>query len=112
MKHGAAKAMGAAGLILGLAWPPTQASPQDVAIQTFQFDPARIEVTAGTAVAFINRDDIAHTVTSGSPEGRDGRFDRELAGKDAVATVRLDSPGVYPYFCDRHRSMRGEIRVR
>jgi plastocyanin len=25
--------------------------------------------------------------------------------------VRFSEPGVYDYFCDRHPSMRGEIRV-
>ncbi|MFI5377019.1 MAG: hypothetical protein ACHQ8D_20470 [Candidatus Rokuibacteriota bacterium] len=26
--------------------------------------------------------------------------------------MRLEQPGVYPYFCSRHQSMRGEIRVK
>ena len=29
-----------------------------------------------------------------------------------TATVHFKEPGVYPYFCERHPSMRGEIRVR
>jgi plastocyanin len=62
-------------------------------------------------VTWTNRDDITHTVTSGTPERRDGRFDAPLAGTGATATLQFTDPGVYPYFCDRHRSMRGEIRV-
>ena len=26
--------------------------------------------------------------------------------------VTFAEPGVYPYFCDRHQAMRGEIHVR
>ena len=52
-----------------------------------------------------------HTVTSGTLDQRDGRFDQRLEGVSAATTVEFKDPGVYPYFCDRHRSMRGEIRV-
>jgi plastocyanin len=59
-----------------------------------------------------NQDDITHIVTSGTPESPDGKFSQKLEGKGAVATFELSQPGVYPYFCERHRSMRGEIRVK
>jgi plastocyanin len=48
---------------------------------------------------------------AGTPEKRDGRFDAQLAGKGATASVELKESGTYPYFCERHTSMRGEIRV-
>jgi len=35
-----------------------------------------------------------------------------LEGKGAAAAVELGAPGVYEYFCRRHQSMRGEIRVK
>jgi plastocyanin len=82
-----------------------------VEIQLFQFKPGAVEVKAGTAITWTNRDDIEHTVTSGDPEHRTGRFDQPLAGRGSTATIKLGEPGVYPYFCDRHPSMRGEIRV-
>ena len=85
---------------------------QSVTIQTFQFKPTPIEVPAGTRVSFTNQDDITHTITSGTPESPDGKFSHRLEGKGASATVELTKPGVYPYFCERHRSMRGEIRVK
>ena len=97
----------AAGAGLGLAQ-----SPPEVAVQLFQFRPDVREVTAGTRVTFTNRDDIEHTVTSGTPEQRNDRFDVRLAGKDAQGAVAFERPGIYPYFCDRHPSMRGEIRVK
>jgi plastocyanin len=107
------KLVAAAALVLGLAaFQGPATSQQGVTIQAFQFKPTPIEVPAGTKVAFTNQDDITHTVTSGTPESRDGKFNHQLAGKGAAGTVELTQPGVYPYFCDRHRSMRGEIRVK
>ena len=82
-----------------------------VDIQVFQFQPGAVEVRAGTAVTWTNRDDIEHTVTSGDPEHRGGRFDLRLPSRGTTKTVTFNESGVYPYFCDRHPSMRGEIRV-
>ncbi|HEY7038635.1 MAG TPA: plastocyanin/azurin family copper-binding protein [Methylomirabilota bacterium] len=87
-------------------------SDSGVAVRLFQFTPGQIEVRAGTTLTWTNQDDIAHTVTSGTPERREDRFDAALAGKGATASVELREPGVYPYFCRRHESMRGEIRVK
>jgi plastocyanin len=86
-------------------------APRAVSIQLFQFRPGQAEVAKGAAVTWTNQDDITHTVTSGTPDKRDGRFSAPLAGKGATTTVEFKEPGVYPYFCERHQSMRGEIRV-
>lgn len=98
------------GAALGMAAPGS--SQPGVSVQLFQFKPGQIEVKAGARVGFTNQDDIAHTVTSGTPEQPDGRFDARLDGKGTAATVQLGEPGAYPYFCRRHQSMRGEIRVK
>ena len=87
------------------------ATPSQVGVQIFQFRPGQLEVKAGTRVTWTNQDDITHTVTSGTPEQRDGRFDQRLEGRGTATTVEFTKPGVYPYFCERHPSMRGEIRV-
>jgi plastocyanin len=83
-----------------------------VTIQISQFRPTPVEVRAGTRVTWTNQDDILHTVTSGTPEHRDNRFEAALDGKGASSTFTFTQGGIYPYFCDRHQSMRGEIRVR
>jgi len=62
-------------------------------------------------VTWTNQDDIRHTVTSGAPDQRGTTFNAELSGKGASARVTFAEAGVYPYFCDRHQSMRGEIHV-
>ena len=88
----------------------TSAAPS-VSIRLFQFRPAQIEIVAGTKVTWSNEDDIVHTVTSGTTDTQAGRFSRRLDGKGAAASVEFPRPGVYPYRCERHPAMRGEIRV-
>jgi len=105
-----ALALMAGALVVGVAAPAR--SQPGVTIQLFQFKPGQIEVKAGTRLTWTNQDDITHTVTSGTPEQRDGRFELPLDGRGATGIVQLEEPGTYPYFCSRHQSMRGEIRVR
>ena len=87
------------------------ASDATVAVQLFQFKPSPVEVKVGARVTWTNNDDINHTVTSGAPGNRDGRFDGKLSGKGTTFSFEFAQPGTYPYFCARHQSMRGEIRV-
>jgi plastocyanin len=101
-------------LALGVA---ARALPQDgvvasAAIRVFQFQPGVLAIRAGTRVTWTNEDDITHTVTSGLPGSPDGRFDVRLIGKGTSGSARFSEPGVYPYFCTRHQSMRGEVVVR
>jgi plastocyanin len=96
-------------ILAGFSTAATAESP--VEIRTFQFRPGHLEVMAGTTVRWTNQDDITHTVTSGTPEARDGRFAQRLEGKGTATTIELKEPGLYPYFCERHPSMRGGIRV-
>jgi len=93
---------------IALAQPP---APETVAVQLFQFKPSPVEVKAGARVTWTNRDQIEHTVTSGAPAAKDGRFDARLAGPGATFSVTFSERGTYRYFCDRHNSMVGEIRV-
>jgi plastocyanin len=107
-------AIAALGLLLASASPTlSQArAVASAAIRVFQFQPGALEVRAGTRVTWTNQDDITHTVTSGQPGGPDGRFDVRLDGKGIQASADFPAPGVYPYFCARHPSMRGEVVVR
>ena len=102
---GAVALLTAAGLSLAAA------AESAMEIRTFRFGPGRLDVAAGARVTWTNGDEITHTVTSGTPERADGRFTQRLPGKDATASVEFKDRGVYPYFCERHPSMRGEIRV-
>ncbi|HSF06572.1 MAG TPA: plastocyanin/azurin family copper-binding protein [Methylomirabilota bacterium] len=89
---------------------PAPSSP-GVEIQLFRFRPARLEVQPGTQVRWTNRDDITHTITGGTPEAPQAAFRLVLEGRGAVADGTFVERGTYPYFCERHHHMRGEIRV-
>jgi plastocyanin len=119
----------AAALLPGLTWrgstqaqtsaqaqpsgqaPPSGAAKAAVTVQGFQFRPTPLEVKSGTHVTWTNGDDITHTVTSGTPESREGRFASPLPGKGTTFGFTFTEPGTYPYHCERHQTMRGEIRV-
>jgi plastocyanin len=108
----------AAGAIAGdnAATPSPQlvaASSETLAadIKTFQFQPKVIEVHAGAAVTWTNQDNIEHTITSGTPEAPDGAFASEPFGKGKSFTAAFDRPGEYAYFCSRHKSMHGTVKV-
>src|SRR6185436_13812748 len=84
-------------------------APATVEIKTFQFAPDTLLVRIGTRVRWINRDEIEHTVTTGSPDKREPLINKLLAGKATEVELTLDRPGTYTYFCDRHHFMRGTL---
>jgi plastocyanin len=91
---------------------PRSQSGSAVTIQLFQYQPAQLEIKAGTTVTWVNQDDIQHTVTLGTRENPNGAVNLSLSGKSATASFTFDRPGEYEYFCDRHQSMRGRILVK
>ena len=91
---------------------PQGGAAESASIRVFQFQPGALEVRLGTRVTWTNQDDITHTVTSGMPGSPDGRFDVQLDGKGMTGSATFTAPGVYPYFCARHTSMRGAVVVR
>lgn len=86
-----------------------------VTIENFSFEPARVEIAAGTTIEWTNRDAFLHTVTSGKTSGPenepDGRFDEELPDEGATASVTFDEPGTYTYYCRQHNAMDGTVVV-
>jgi plastocyanin len=86
-------------------------NPVAADIKTFQFQPKVIEVQAGSAVTWTNQDNIDHTITSGTPEAPDGAFASKPFGKGKSFTATFDRPGEYVYFCSKHKSMHGTIKV-
>ena len=108
----------------GASAPAQGADTATVAVRTFKYLPPRIEVAAGTTITWTNEDGTAHTVTSGIPreqgvpgvsEGTDARpdglFDGELTKKGSTFELVLEEPGTFPYFCEIHAGMEGEVVV-
>ena len=94
-------------LLLAARREPTAA----IALKGFGVHPDTLTVVAGTRITFTNEDDIEHTVTAGVPDHPDGRFMSALPAKGATFAVTLTKPGTYPFFCERHPFMHGEIHV-
>ncbi len=106
---------GAATLALVLAGVAAHAMAAETLaadIKTFQFQPKAIEVHAGAAVTWTNQDNIDHTITSGTPAAPDGAFASEPFGKGKSFATSFDKPGEYAYFCSKHKSMHGTVKVR
>jgi plastocyanin len=80
------------------------ADDAEVVVRMFQFRPGETAVAPGGRVVWTNHDEIKHTVTG-------ERFNLALPGKGTSVSQQFNEPGVYRYFCERHQSMRGEIRV-
>jgi plastocyanin len=78
-----------------------------VEIKDFAFSPETLEIRAGDAVKFVNRDDVGHTATAD-----DGSFDTGILKRDEEQTVTFAEAGEFPYYCEPHPGMRGTIVVK
>ena len=78
----------------------------EVSVVDVAFQPADIEVPAGTTVGWTNEDPFAHTVTA-----RDGAFDSGAVDGGVTYSQTFEQPGSYDYFCAIHPSMTGTVTV-
>jgi plastocyanin len=83
------------------------AAPGSMRIVQFAFVPANLDVPVGTRVTWTNDDPAPHTVTADG-----GAFDSRQLDQGASYSVVLDAPGVFPFHCEIHPTMVGEVRVR
>ncbi len=82
--------------------------PESVAIYDDSFSPARVTVTAGTTVRWINDGTKRHTITSDTGIWDSG----ELRPVDTFSRT-FSEPGNYPYHCKINaEEMKGEIIVK
>jgi plastocyanin len=84
---------------------------ETVDIKLFLYQPKVITVKTGTAVTWINHDDIQHTVTNGTPEETADAFDSDFFFLNESYTFTFLEPGTYQYFCQRHNHMQGVVEV-
>lgn len=82
-------------------------APNTITIDNFSFTPATLTVEAGTAVTWINHDDIPHTVLStdkttlvSAPLDTDEKFTHTFA-----------TAGTNDYYCSIHPHMKGRVIV-
>jgi len=88
---------------------PVAAAPDRVAVEIIndRYSPRAVEISAGTAVRWVNSGGVTHTVSA-----VDDQFDSGIMRRGAVFTETFDTPGVYLYCCDLHLEMYGTVLVR
>ena len=77
-----------------------------ITIKDFTFSPETLTISAGTSITVTNRDDAKHTVTA-----VEGAFDTGDVDGGASASIAVDRPGTYAYFCEIHDYMTGTLRA-
>jgi plastocyanin len=83
-------------------------SMMEVKIDNFTFGPATLTVPVGTTVAWINKDDIPHTVVSTDDSKT---FKSKVLDTDEKFSFTFSKAGTYPYFCSIHPKMTGKVIV-
>lgn len=84
-----------------------EAETVEIKIENYSFGSSEITVSAGTKVKWINKDAVAHTVTS-----NEDKFDSGLFGEDKEFSYVFNTPGNYGYFCIPHPKMKAKIIVK
>ncbi len=74
---------------------------------TSAYNPSSITVTQNTTITWINKDNMAHTVTSTS-----GAFDSGSISPGATYTRTFATAGTFPYLCSFHSNMTGTVIVK
>ncbi len=87
----------------------TASSGAVVEIDNFNFKPKELAISAGTAVTWVNKDDVPHTATgTGDPPV----FDSKALDTDDKFAFRFSKPGKYADYCKVHPHMTGTIIVK
>jgi plastocyanin len=80
-----------------------------IVIDNFTFSPAKLTISAGTKVTWVNHDDVPHTATS---TAKPKRFDSGTLDTDEKFSHQFTATGTYDYFCAVHPKMTGQIVVK
>jgi plastocyanin len=77
------------------------------------FDPQVVNISVGDTVTWANNDLVSHTITSGLPtDNTTGTaFYSSLITAGKTYSVTFQKTGNYPYFCQIHPWMTGEVVV-
>ncbi len=88
----------------------TAAGGATVTVQDIAFQDQSVAVAVGVPATWVNQDDVAHTVTAGTPGSPTGTFDEQLPAGGEVS-ITVDEAGTYAYFCQIHPNMTAELVV-
>ncbi len=84
---------------------PVTGVPQ-LNIQNFAYQPANMQVRAGTTVTWTNQDNVPHSVTF-----KNGMKDSGLLTQGQSFSYTFNSPGMYQYYCTVHPYMVATVTV-
>lgn len=77
-----------------------------VELKGYSFSDPDLKINRGTKVIWINRDPVAHTVTSDT-----GLFDSKALLTGQKFEYVFNQPGIYNYHCGIHPYMNGQVIV-
>ena len=76
------------------------------------YEPSSLNILPNQVVLWNNKDNTAHTVTSGTPDvGISGIFDSEIIPGGEKFSYKFEKQGIYDYYCTLHPWMIGTISV-
>jgi amicyanin len=75
-------------------------------IQNFAYQPANMQVRAGTTVTWTNQDNVPHSVTF-----KNGMKDSGLLSQGQSFSYTFNTPGTYQYYCTVHPYMVATVTV-
>ena len=79
----------------------------EITIDNFTFTPRELTVAVGTAVKWVNHDDIPHTVVEKKTTFRSKALDT-----DDSYSFTFTNAGTFDYFCGLHPHMVGKVIVK
>ena len=82
-------------------------APVSIAIDNFSFTPNEVTISRGTAVTWVNHDDVPHTVVS-----KDQKFRSKALDTNDQFSFTFADAGTYVYFCSVHPVMTGKVIVK
>lgn len=89
------------------AAPATAGKSNVIEIRDFKYFPPKASVKKGESITVSNMDTADHTITAS-----DGKvFDTGVLKPKQKKKLTFDEPGSFPYICDLHPFMKGEIVV-
>lgn len=86
--------------------------PNQVWMQNISYNPDSLSVSKGTKVTWTNKDQVDHTVTSGTPGNPSGTFDSGDVAPGKSWSYTFNTTGTFKYYCKIHLDkMEGVVTV-
>jgi plastocyanin len=100
------RALGA-GIVVVISNRLAAAAEPPIVIDNFKFSPTPLVVKPGTAVTWVNHDDMPHSIVCPSLQLRSPPMDTNES-----FTYKFEKDGTYNYVCGLHPFMHGQVVVK